>query len=318
MDNTGVDFERNEELIKAIMDLKKSGDFTILAHYYQEPAIQEIADFVGDSLALAHQASKAKEQNIVLCGVHFMAETAKIINPGKRVFLPDTQAGCSLADSCQPADFKAFIDEHPDHAVVTYVNCSAEIKALSDYACTSSNAVEVIQSIPEDKPIIFAPDVNLGRYLQHETGRDIVLWDGACEVHVAFSVDKVKRLIELHPDAELIAHPESETHLLNMAEFIGSTGKLLKYVKESEVESFIVATEVGILHEMRLANPDKEFIPAPVYEENSCACSECKYMKMNTLDKLYLCMRDRSPEVHLEKNIIEDAQVAIDRMLSIT
>lgn len=298
--------------------LRKDKNAIILAHYYQVPEIQEIADFVGDSLALAQKAAETEASIIVLSGVHFMAETAKIINPTKKVLLPDVNAGCSLADSCPPDEFKKFREAHPDHVVVTYVNCSAEIKAMSDLVCTSSNAEKIIRSIPADKPIIFAPDKNLGRYLAKTTGRDMLLWDGACLVHEAFSIEKLLALYKEHPDAKIIAHPESEWHVLQVASFIGSTKNLLDFVKNDPAEKFIVATEAGILHKMSQAVPNKTLIPAPAEEENTCACSECAFMKMNTLEKLYRCLRDESPEIRLSEELIAKAALPIQRMLDIS
>jgi quinolinate synthase len=257
-----------------------------------------------------------KEDVIVFAGVHFMAETAKIINPSKKVLLPDLKAGCSLADSCPPTDFKKFKEQHPDAVVVTYINCSAEIKALSDIVCTSSNALRVIESIPKETPIIFAPDKNLGRYLIKETGRDMILWEGSCLVHEAFSFDRIVALAQEHPTAEFIAHPESESQVLDIAKYVGSTSGLLNYVQESQATSFIVATEAGILHEMMKRCPGKTFIPAPV-EDESCACSECAYMKLNTLEKLYNCLRFELPEIQLDSQLIAAAKAPIDRMLAL-
>lgn len=298
--------------------LRKEKNAVILAHYYQFPEIQDIADFVGDSLALAQEAAKTSADMIVFAGVHFMAETAKVLNPDKKVLLPDLNAGCSLADSCTPEEFGAFVKAHPDHVVVTYVNCSAEIKALSDIVCTSSNAVKIINSIPEDQPIIFAPDINLGKYLIKETGRDMLLWSGACMVHEAFSIDKLLDAHKKHPNAKIIAHPESESHILKVASFIGSTAKLIDFVKNDPAESFIVATEAGILHQMAKEVPHKEIIAAPAYEENKCACSECGYMKMNTMQKLYLCMEYEQPEIILPEDIRIKALRPIERMLSLS
>ena len=282
-------------LVAEIKHLKKEKNAVLLAHYYQEAAIQELADFLGDSLYLAQQAAKVKADIIVFAGVHFMAETAKIINPSKKVVLPDLKAGCSLADSCPPKAFKAFKDKHPEATVVTYINCSAEIKALSDVVCTSSNAKRVIASIPKEQPIIFAPDKNLGRYLIKETGRDMILWDGSCMVHEAFSIDKIIALAQEHPEAKFIAHPESESPVLDIAHYIGSTSGLLRFVQEDDAAAYIVATEAGILHEMQKKCPQKTFIPAPV-EDESCACSECAFMKLNTLEKLFLCLQHELPE----------------------
>lgn len=299
-----------------ILRLKEEKNAVLLAHYYQEDAIQELADYLGDSLYLAQAAKEVKEDVIVFAGVHFMAETAKIINPSKKVLLPDLKAGCSLADSCPPTDFKKFKEQHPDAVVVTYINCSAEIKALSDIVCTSSNALRVIESIPKETPIIFAPDKNLGRYLIKETGRDMILWEGSCLVHEAFSFDRIVALAQEHPTAEFIAHPESESQVLDIAKYVGSTSGLLNYVQESQATSFIVATEAGILHEMKKRCPGKTFIPAPV-EDESCACSECAYMKLNTLEKLYNCLRFELPEIQLDSQLIVAAKAPIDRMLAL-
>lgn len=305
-------------LVHEINRLRSEKEAIILAHYYQVPEIQEIADFVGDSLALAQKASCTDAKTIVMAGVHFMAETAKIINPDKKVLLPDLEAGCSLAESCPPEAFRQFLDEHPEHAVVTYINCSAEIKAMSDLVCTSSNAEQVTRSIPPDRPIIFAPDENLGRYLIKKTGRQMVLWSGACLVHEAFSIDKLLGLHQNHPQAKIIAHPESEWHLLKTASFIGSTKKLLEFVQTDSCEEFIVATEAGILHKMRQAVPSKTLIPAPSQEDNTCACSECAYMKLNTLEKLFHCLRDEHPEVILSSDLIKRAALPINRMLELS
>jgi quinolinate synthase len=299
-----------------ILRLKEEKNAVLLAHYYQEDAIQELADYLGDSLYLAQAAKEVKEDVIVFAGVHFMAETAKIINPSKKVLLPDLKAGCSLADSCPPTDFKKFKEQHPDAVVVTYINCSAEIKALSDIVCTSSNALSVIESIPKETPIIFAPDKNLGRYLIKETGRDMILWEGSCLVHEAFSFDRIVALAQEHPTADFIAHPESESQVLDIAKYVGSTSGLLNYAQESQATSFIVATEAGILHEMKKRCPGKTFIPAPV-EDESCACSECAYMKLNTLEKLYNCLRFELPEIQLDSQLIAAAKAPIDRMLAL-
>ncbi|WP_339660487.1 quinolinate synthase NadA [uncultured Polaribacter sp.] len=308
----------NIDYVKEILKLKKEKNAVILAHYYQIDEIQEIADFVGDSLALAQKAAKTDADIIVFAGVHFMAETAKILNPTKKVLLPDLLAGCSLADSCPPEDFAAFKKQHPDHLVVTYINCSAEIKALSDYVCTSSNALKIINSIPKEQPIIFAPDRNLGDYLNKETGRKMLLWDGACMVHEAFSMEKLIDLYKEHADAVLIAHPESEAHMLKVAKYIGSTSGLLNYVKTSDQKKFIVATEAGILFEMLQENPDKIIIPAPAKEDNTCACSECAYMKMNTMKKLYLCLKHELPNIEVEAELAKQAIIPINRMLELS
>jgi len=305
------------DLKEKILELKKRKNAVILAHYYQEEAIQEIADFVGDSLELSRKASQVNADIIVFAGVYFMAETAKIVNPNKKVIVPDVKAGCSLADGCPPDEFKNFLEKYPNHTVVTYINCTAEVKTLTDIVCTSSNAKKVIASIPEDQPIVFAPDKNLGKYLIAETGRDMVLWEGSCIVHEAFSLEKLIDLYKKHPTATIIAHPESETHILKVAHYIGSTSGMLNHVKNSPNDTFIVATEAGILHQMQLDNPTKTLIPAPSKEDNTCACSECAFMKVNTLEKLYQCLQDESPEVHLDKQIIEKALLPIQRMLAL-
>ena len=300
-----------------IIALKQEKNAVILAHYYQDKAIQDIADFVGDSLELSRKASTTDADIIVFAGVYFMAETAKIVNPTKKVLIPDENAGCSLADGCLPEDFKQFLSKYPNHTVVTYINCSAEVKTLTDIVCTSSNAKKVIASIPEDQPIVFAPDKNLGKYLITETGREMVLWEGSCIVHEAFSLEKLIDLHKKYPTAQIIAHPESETHILQVANYIGSTSGMINYVKESNQNIFIVATEAGILHKMQQDNPEKTLIPAPAKEDNTCACSECAFMKLNTLEKLYNCLRDESPEVKLEPHIIEKALIPIQRMLAL-
>lgn len=305
------------DLKEKILALKKEKNAVILAHYYQEEAIQEIADFVGDSLELSRKASQVEADIIVFAGVYFMAETAKIVNPNKKVIVPDVNAGCSLTDGCPPDEFKAFLEKYPNHTVVTYINCTAEVKTLTDIVCTSSNAKKVIASIPEDQPIVFAPDKNLGRYLIAETGRDMVLWEGSCIVHEAFSLEKLIDLFKNHPTATIIAHPESETHILKVAHYIGSTSGMLNHVKNSINNTFIVATEAGILHQMQLDNPTKTLIPAPSKEDNTCACSECAFMKVNTLEKLYQCLQDESPEVHLDNGIIKKTLLPIQRMLAL-
>lgn len=305
------------DLKEKILELKKRKNAVILAHYYQEEAIQEIADFVGDSLELSRKASQVDADIIVFAGVYFMAETAKIVNPNKKVIVPDVKAGCSLADGCPPNEFKNFLKKYPNHTVVTYINCTAEVKTLTDIVCTSSNAKKVIASIPNDQPIVFAPDKNLGKYLIAETGRDMVLWEGSCIVHEAFSLEKLIDLYKKHPTATIIAHPESETHILKVAHYIGSTSGMLNHVKNSPNDTFIVATEAGILHQMQLDNPTETLIPAPSKEDNTCACSECAFMKVNTLEKLYQCLQDESPEVHLDNEIIEKALLPIQRMLAL-
>ncbi|MGR3276091.1 quinolinate synthase NadA [Acaryochloris marina NIES-2412] len=304
------------DLVGAINDLKKDLNAIVLAHYYQEPEIQDVADYLGDSLGLSRQAAETNAEVIVFAGVHFMAETAKILNPDKLVLLPDLDAGCSLADSCPPDQFAAFKAAHPDHLVISYINCTAEIKAMSDIICTSSNAVHIVNQIPADQPIIFAPDQNLGRYVMAETGRDLVLWEGSCIVHETFSE---RRLIELktkHPQAEVIAHPECEATILRHASFIGSTTALLKYTQTSPLDTFIVATESGILHQMEKQAPGKQFIPAP--PTGNCACNECPYMRLNTLEKLYVSMRDRKPEITMPEDIRQAALHPIQRMLDMS
>ena len=305
------------DIIKKIKKIKKDKNAALLVHYYQDSSIQEIADYLGDSLYLAKAAKSLDSDIIVLSGVHFMAETVKIINPKKKILLPDLKAGCSLADSYPPDLFKNFIKKYPEAFVVSYINCSAEIKAMSDIICTSSNAKGVIESIPEDKQIIFAPDKNLGNYLIKETKRNMILWDGSCVVHEAFSFDKILDLFKKHPKAKFIAHPESKSLILDVANYIGSTSKLLEYVQNSSNKEFIVATEAGILHEMNKRCPDKLFIPAPV-EDSSCACSECSFMKLNTLEKLYLCLKYERPEINLTEDIISKAKAPLLKMLSIS
>jgi quinolinate synthase len=304
------------DLFDEIERLKKEKNAVILAHYYQEPDIQDIADYIGDSLGLSQQAAKTDADVIVFAGVHFMAETAKILSPQKKVLLPDLKAGCSLADSCPPHLFKKFKEKYPDHLVITYVNCTAELKAMSDIVCTSSNAVAIVESLPKDQKIIFGPDKNLGAYVAKKTGRDLVLWNGACMVHEIFSKEKITRLKERHPHAKLIAHPECEEVILKMADYIGSTTGLLKYATKSEEKEFIVATESGIIHQMEKKNPDKVFIPAP--PNNQCACNDCPHMKRNTLEKLYLCMKNEMPEVTVPDDIIVKAVKPIERMLEIS
>jgi len=304
------------DLEAEIERLKRDKNAVILAHYYQESEIQDIADYIGDSLGLSQRAAATDADIIVFAGVHFMAETAKILSPHKKVLLPDLKAGCSLADSCPPDQFRAFREKHPNAVVVSYVNCTAEIKTMTDICCTSSNAELVIRSIPEDRDIIFAPDKNLGAYLQKKTGRDLILWDGTCMVHEIFSQEKITRLRMRYPDAKLIAHPECEAHILEDADFIGSTSQLLKYTKTEAVQAFIVATEAGIIHQMELASPQKEFIPAP--PNNMCACNECPHMKRNTMEKLYLCMEYEQPEITLPERVIREGRASIDRMLEIS
>jgi quinolinate synthase len=304
------------DLFTEIERLKKEKNAIILAHYYQEPDIQDIADYIGDSLGLSQEAAKTDADVIVFAGVHFMAETAKILSPNKTVLLPDVKAGCSLADSCPPHLFRKFKEKYPDHLVITYVNCTAELKALSDIVCTSTNAVQIVESLPKDQKIIFGPDRNLGAYVAKKTGRDLVLWNGACMVHEIFSQEKITKLKERHPNAKFIAHPECEEVVLKMADYVGSTTGLLKYTITNPATEFIVATESGIIHQMEKANPTKTFIPAP--PNNSCACNDCPYMKRNTLEKLYLCIKNGLPEVTVPNHIIDLARKPIQRMLDIS
>ncbi|WP_316845340.1 quinolinate synthase NadA [Pedobacter psychrodurus] len=304
------------DLFAEIEKLKKEKNAIILAHYYQEPDIQDIADYIGDSLGLSQEAAKTDADVIVFAGVHFMAETAKILSPNKTVLLPDVKAGCSLADSCPPHLFRKFKEKYPDHLVITYVNCTAELKALSDIVCTSTNAVQIVESLPKDQKIIFGPDRNLGAYVAKKTGRDLVLWNGACMVHEIFSQEKITKLKERHPNAKFIAHPECEEVVLKMADYVGSTTGLLKYTITNPATEFIVATESGIIHQMEKANPTKTFIPAP--PNNSCACNDCPYMKRNTLEKLYLCIKNGLPEVTVPEHIIDLARKPIQRMLDIS
>lgn len=304
------------DLFAAIEDLKTELNAVILAHYYQNPDIQDLADFIGDSLQLARAAAQTNADVIVFAGVHFMAETAKILNPGKLVLLPDLNAGCSLADSCPPDQFAAFKAAHPDHLVISYINCSAEIKAMSDIICTSSNAVKIVEQIPKQQPIIFAPDRNLGRYVMEQTGRDMLLWQGSCIVHETFSEKKIVELKTTHPQAEAIAHPECETSVLRHASYIGSTAALLKYCQNSRSQEFIVATEPGIIHQMQKLAPDKHFIPAP--PQNNCNCNECPFMRLNTLEKLYLAMQNRTPEITMSEQIRVAALQPMERMLAMS
>jgi len=304
------------DLFAEIERLKKEKNAIILAHYYQEPDIQDVADFIGDSLGLAQQAEKTDASIIVFAGVHFMAETAKILNPAKKVLLPDLKAGCSLSDSAPPALFKLFRDKYPDHLVITYVNCSAGMKALSDIICTSSNAQKIIESLPNEQQIIFAPDKNLGAYLNKVTGRKMILWNGSCMVHEIFSLEKITKLKVRHPKALVIAHPECEEAVLAVADYIGSTTGLLKFSQQSDANEFIVATETGILHQMQKSNPLKTFIPAP--PNNSCACNDCPHMKLNTLEKLYLCMEYEQPEILMDETLRVAAAKPIERMLQIS
>lgn len=305
-----------DDLFGAIRAIKQELNAVILAHYYQDPDIQDIADYLGDSLGLAQQAAKTNADVIVFAGVHFMAETAKILNPNKMVLLPDLEAGCSLADSCQPDDFAAFKAAYPGHLVISYINCSAAIKAMSDIICTSANAVKIVSQIPPEQPIIFAPDRNLGKYVSSQTGRNLVLWSGSCIVHETFSEKKIVQLKITHPEAEIIAHPECEEPILRHANYIGSTTALLKYTQKSSSNKFIVVTEPGIIHQMQKIMPDKEFIPAPPL--NNCACNECPHMKLNTLEKLYLAMKNRTPEITMSEDIRIAALRPIQRMLEMS
>ncbi|MBK9270864.1 MAG: quinolinate synthase NadA [Saprospiraceae bacterium] len=311
-----IEVDPTLDLVAEINQLKQEKNAVVLAHYYQESDIQDIADFVGDSLQLSQEAARTKADMIAFAGVHFMAETAKILSPGKKVVIPDLKAGCSLSDSCPAPLFAKFKEKYPDHVVVSYVNCTAELKTLTDICCTSSNAVHIINSIPLDRKIIFAPDKNLGAYLIKKTGRDMVLWNGACMVHEIFSREKIAKLKHQHPEAKIIAHPECEEPVLALAEYIGSTSGLLKFVQTDPAPAFIVATEAGILHQMAKACPEKTFIPAP--PNNLCACNECPHMKRNTLEKLYLCMKYEQPEVKLSERVIREARASIDRMLEIS
>jgi quinolinate synthase len=311
-----IDLNPNLDLFEEIKKLKKEKNAIILAHYYQEPDIQDIADYIGDSLGLAQFAEKTNADVIVFAGVHFMAETAKILNPEKIVLLPDLKAGCSLSDSAPPALFKKLKVQHPDHIIITYINCSAEIKALSDIICTSSNAVKIVESLPLDQKIIFAPDKNLGSYINKITGRNMLLWNGSCMVHEIFSLEKIAKLKIRNPKAKFIAHPECEESLLGLADYIGSTTALLKFSGTDPSKEFIVATESGILHQMQKENPDKTFIPAP--SNNLCACNNCPYMKLNTLEKLYLCMKYETPEIQIPNEILYAAKKPIQRMLEIS
>ncbi|MBW4697088.1 MAG: quinolinate synthase NadA [Aphanocapsa lilacina HA4352-LM1] len=304
------------DLFAEIERLKRELNAVILAHYYQDPDIQDVADYIGDSLGLARQAAATDAQVIVFAGVHFMAETAKILNPTKQVLLPDLAAGCSLSDNCPPDRFAEFLRAYPGHIVISYINCSAAVKALSDIICTSANAAAIVNQIPKDQPIVFAPDRNLGRYVMAQSGREMVLWPGTCVVHETFSERKLIALKVRHPDAEVIAHPECEPAVLCHADFVGSTTALLKYAGTSDSRAFIVVTEAGILHQMEKTHPDKRFIPAP--PEAECACNECPFMRLNTLEKLYLCMRDRTPEVTLEEATRLRALAPIERMLAMS
>ncbi|TAH04531.1 MAG: quinolinate synthase NadA [Sphingobacteriales bacterium] len=304
------------DLFAEIKRLKKEKNAVLLAHYYHDADIQDIADYIGDSLGLARQAEKTDADMIVFAGVHFMAETAKILNPTKKVVIPDLKAGCSLSDSCPPPLFKRFKEAHPDHIVISYINCSAGIKALSDVIVTSSNAQFIVESFPKEQKIIFAPDKNLGAYINKVTGRNMLLWDGACMVHEIFSMEKIARLKTRHPEAKMIAHPECEDPVLKLADFIGSTTQLLKFTETDPGNAYIVATETGILHQMMKNSPQKTFIPAPPH--NACACNDCPHMKLNTLDKLYLCMEYEQPEILMDEELRLAARKPIERMLELS
>ena len=305
-----------QNIADKILKLKKQKNAVILAHYYQVPEIQDIADFVGDSLQLSQNARNTDAEIIVFAGVHFMAETAKIISPQKKVVLPDLNAGCSLADSCPPDAFQKFKEDHPGHIVISYINCSAKIKALSDVICTSSNAVKIVESFSKEQKIIFAPDKNLGGYINQVTGRNMVLWNGSCEVHDVIKTEEVIRLKTLHPDAKLIAHPECRNIILQLADFIGSTTALLNFSIKDPAKKFIVATETGILHQMKKSSPDKEFIIVPTDEK--CSCNDCPYMKLNTLEKLYLSLKNEKPEIRLTSELIKAAEIPILKMLELS
>jgi quinolinate synthase len=304
------------DLFDAIERLKEEKNAILLAHYYQEAEIQDLADYVGDSLGLAREAAETDAEIIVFAGVHFMAESAKIMNPEKKVILPDLNAGCSLADTCPADEFEAWLEQYPDHKVVTYVNSSAAVKALSDVTCTSSSAAHIINQFPEDQPLIFAPDKNLGKYLIKETGRDMVLWDGVCIVHETFSEKRILRLQTRHPDAEVLAHPECRDAVLRHADFVGSTSQIRRYARDNAPAEFIVATEEGILHQMRKDAPDNTLIPAP--PESGCNCSQCPHMRLNTIEKLYLCLKHGQPEVTMEEELRVQALEPNERMLEMS
>lgn len=311
-----IELDPEMDLFAQIERLKKEKNAIVLAHYYQEPDIQDVADYIGDSLGLAQKAEATRADMIVFAGVHFMAETAKILNPSKKVVIPDLHAGCSLSDSCPPPLFEQFKQQHPGHLVISYINCSAGIKALSDIICTSSNAQKIVESLPADQKIIFAPDKNLGAYINKVTGRNMVLWNGACMVHEIFSTEKITKLKVRHPNAKVIAHPECEEPVLKLADFIGSTTQLLKYTVNDTSSEYIVATETGILHQMMKSSPHKTFIPAP--PNNSCACNDCPHMKRNTLEKIYLCMEYEVPEIIMDEELRLAAKKPIDRMLELS
>ena len=309
--------EKESNFKEQINLLREEKDVLILAHFYQEAEIQNIADYVGDSLALAQWAAKAQNKVIVMCGVHFMGETAKILSPDKKVLIPDKDAGCSLADSCPADKFEEFIAKHPGHTVISYVNTTAAVKALTDIVVTSSNAKQIVDSLPEDAKIIFGPDKNLGNYINSVTGRDMLLWDGACHVHEQFSLEKILELKQKHPDALILAHPECRKYILEISDHVGSTSSILKFATNSSNNKFIIATESGIMHELRKQNPEKTFIAAPP-EDSECACNECSYMKLNTLEKLYLCLKNEEPEITVDENIRIKAVKSIERMLEIS
>lgn len=310
--NSAEKLNLKEEILK----LKKEKNAIILAHFYQVPEIQDIADYVGDSLGLAVKATETDADMIVFAGVHFMAETAKVLNPGKKVVLPDMEAGCSLADSCPTEDFRRFKAQYPDHMVISYINCSSGIKTLSDVVCTSGNAIQLVESFPKDQKIIFAPDKNLGGYINRMTGRDMVLWDGTCEVHDVLSTEAIVQMKVDNPDAQMIAHPECKGVVLELADFVGSTAAMLKHVKASDCKKFIVATESGILHQMQKDSPDKEFLI--VASDETCACNDCPYMKLNTMEKLYSCMKNETPAIEMEEDLMREAKEPIVRMLDIS
>jgi len=311
-----IEIDPSLDLFAEISKLKKEKNAVLLAHYYQDADIQDVADFIGDSLGLSQEAAKTNADIIVFAGVHFMAETAKILSPSKKVLLPDLRAGCSLADSCPADKFSAFVKQHPDHLVISYINCSADIKALTDIVVTSSNAEKIVNSLPKDQKIIFAPDKNLGAYIAKKTGRSMVLWDGACMVHEIFSLNKIIKLKEKNPGAKLIAHPECETPILERADFIGSTTALLNYTIKNPDRTFIVATETGILHQMQKSSPEKTFIPAP--PTTNCACNDCPHMKLNTLEKLYACLKYETPEITMPVELMDKARKSITRMLDLS
>ena len=312
-----VSLPKDLDLVKEIKELKEKKNAVILAHYYQEPDVQDIADYVGDSLALAQQATRTKADVIVMCGVHFMGETAKILSPEKRVFVPDLNAGCSLADSCPADQFREFVEKHPGYTVISYVNTSAAVKTLTDVVVTSSNARQIVESFPPETKIIFAPDENLGSYINSLTGRNMLLWKGACHVHERFSIEKMLDLKKEYPQALILAHPECKSVVLKIADFIGSTSALLSYTVKSPAKEFIVATEPGILHEMKAKNPDKTFIPAPP-NDSTCACNDCSFMKLNTMEKLYNCLKYEMPEIFIDEEVIRKAVKPINRMLELS